>query len=81
VEKKSGESMSDTSLINGIVLDKEVVHSGMPKRIEKAKIALLDASLEIEKTEYDAKLNIETPDQIEAFLSKKKKCLKTWRKK
>jgi thermosome len=76
VEKKSGESMSDTSLINGIVLDKEVVHSGMPKRVEKAKIALLDASLEIEKTEYDAKLNIDTPDQIEAFLSQEETMLK-----
>jgi archaeal chaperonin len=68
VEKKTGESLKDTSLINGIVIDKEIVHSGMPKRIEKAKIALLDSSLEIEKTEYDAKLNIESPDQIEAFL-------------
>ena len=76
VEKKTGESLSDTSLINGIVLDKEVVHSGMPKRIEKAKIALLDASLEIEKTEFDAKLNIETPDQIEAFLNEEEAMLK-----
>jgi thermosome len=76
VEKKSGESLSDTSLINGIVLDKEVVHSGMPKRVEKAKIALLDASLEIEKTEYDAKLTIETPGQIEAFLSQEETMLK-----
>jgi thermosome len=76
VEKKTGESLGDTSLINGIVLDKEVVHSGMPKRIEKAKIALLDASLEIEKTEFDAKLNIETPDQIEAFLNEEEAMLK-----
>jgi thermosome len=76
VEKKTGESLSDTSLINGIVLDKEVVHSGMPKRMEKAKIALLDASLEIEKTEFDAKLNIETPDQIEAFLNEEEAMLK-----
>ena len=76
VEKKTGESLGDTSLINGIVLDKEVVHSGMPKRMEKAKIALLDASLEIEKTEFDAKLNIETPDQIEAFLNEEEAMLK-----
>jgi thermosome len=76
VEKKSGESLSETSLINGIVLDKEVVHSGMPKRMEKAKIALLDASLEIEKPEFDAKLNIETPDQIEAFLDQEEVMLK-----
>jgi chaperonin GroEL (HSP60 family) len=51
VEKKTGDSLKDTSLINGIVMDKEIVHSGMPKRIEKAKIALLDVSLENEKTE------------------------------
>ena len=76
VEKKTGESTSGTKLINGIVLDKEIVHSGMPKRIEKAKIALLDASMEIEKTEYDAKLNIESPDQIEAFLNQEESMLK-----
>jgi len=76
VEKKTGESLAATSLINGIVLDKEVVHSGMPKRMEKAKIALLDTSLENEKTEIDAKLNIETPDQIEAFLNEEEAMLK-----
>jgi thermosome len=76
VEKKTGESLGDTSLINGIVLDKEVTHSGMPKRIEKAKIALLDSSLEIEKTEFDAKINIESPDQIEAFLKQEEAMLK-----
>ncbi len=76
VEKKTGESLGDTSLIKGIVLDKEIVHSGMPKRVEKAKIALLDASLENEKTEYDAKINIETPDQIEAFLDQEEAMLK-----
>ena len=76
VEKKTGESLKETSLINGIVLDKEIVHSGMPKRVEKAKIALLDASLEIEKTEFDAKINIESPDQIEAFLKQEEAMLK-----
>ncbi len=76
VEKKTGESLSETSLINGIVLDKEIVHSGMPKRVEKAKIALLDASLEIEKTELDAKINIENPEQIEAFLKQEETMLK-----
>jgi thermosome len=76
VEKKTGESLKDTSLINGIVLDKEIAHSGMPKRVEKAKIALLDTSLEIEKTEFDAKINIETPDQIEAFLDQEEAMLK-----
>jgi archaeal chaperonin len=76
IEKKTGESLKDTSLINGIVVDKEIVHSGMPKRVEKAKIALLDSSLEIEKTEYDAKLNIETPQQIEAFLKQEENMLR-----
>lgn len=76
VEKKTGEALSDTKLINGIVLDKEIVHSGMPKRVEKAKIALVDSSLEVEKTEFDAKINIETPDQIEAFLEQEEAMLR-----
>ena len=76
VEKKTGESLKDTSLINGIVLDKEIVHSGMPKRLEKAKIALLDASLENEKPEMDAKITIESPEQIESFLKQEEIMLK-----
>jgi len=76
VEKKPGESLTDTNLIQGIVLDKEVVHSGMPKRVEKAKIALLDAALEIEKTEFDAKINIESPEQMEAFLKQEEGMLR-----
>ncbi|MEM3626545.1 MAG: thermosome subunit beta [Candidatus Bathyarchaeia archaeon] len=76
VEKKTGESLKDTQLIQGIVLDKEVVHSGMPKRVEKARIALLDAALEIEKTEFDAKINIESPEQMEAFLKQEEDMLR-----
>ncbi len=76
VEKKQGESIRDSMLINGIVLDKEVVHSGMPKRVENAKIAIIDASLEIEKTEFDAKINIESPEQMEAFLRQEEAMLK-----
>jgi thermosome len=76
VEKKPGESIRDTKLIQGIVLDKEVAHSGMPKRVEKAKIALLDCPLEIEKTEFDAKINIENPEQMEAFLRQEEEMLK-----
>lgn len=75
VEKKPGESVTDTKLINGIVLDKEVVHSGMPKRVENAKIALLDAALEIEKTEFDAKINIESPEQMDKFLKQEETML------
>ena len=70
VEKKSGKSVRDTKLIDGIVLDKGVVHSGMPKRVENAKIALLDTALEIQKTEFDARINIESPEQIDAFLKR-----------
>ncbi len=76
VEKKPGESIRDTKFIQGIVLDKEVAHSGMPKRVEKAKIALLDCPLEIEKTEFDAKINIESPEQMEAFLKQEEEMLK-----
>jgi thermosome len=76
VEKKPGESLRDTKLIQGIVLDKEVVHSGMPKRMEKAKIALLDTALEIEKTEFDAKINIESPEQMDAFLKQEEEMLR-----
>jgi len=76
VEKKPGESLTDTKLINGIVLDKEVIHSGMPKRVEKAKIALIDTALEIEKTEFDAKINIESPEQMDAFLKQEENMIK-----
>ncbi len=76
VEKKPGESVRETKLIQGIILDKEVAHSGMPKRVEKAKIALLDCPLEIEKTEFDAKINIESPEQMEAFLKQEEGMLR-----
>ena len=76
VEKKPGESLTDTALIKGIVIDKEIVHPGMPKRVEDAKIALVDAPLEVEKTEFDAKINIENPEQMKAFLDEEEKMLK-----
>ncbi|HEV2390565.1 MAG TPA: thermosome subunit beta [Nitrososphaerales archaeon] len=76
VEKKPGGSLQDTSLIKGIVLDKEVVHAGMPKRVEKAKIALVNAAFEIEKTEFDAKLNISDPSMMKKFLDEETKMLK-----
>ncbi len=76
VEKKPGGSLTDTVLIQGVVLDKEVVHPGMPRRLEKAKIALLNCPLEVEKTEFDAKLNIENPNQMKAFLDEEEKILK-----
>ncbi len=76
VEKKSGGSSADSQLIRGILIDKERVHSGMPKRVEKAKIALLNCALEIEKTETDAKINITDPEQLKAFLAEEEQMLR-----
>ncbi|TRO47534.1 thermosome subunit [Candidatus Bathyarchaeota archaeon] len=76
VEKKNGESLTDTVLINGIILDKEIVHSGMQKRVENAKIALIDSALEVKKTEIDAKINIETPEEINAFLEQEENMIR-----
>ncbi len=76
VEKKTGGSVSDSQIVNGIVLDKEVVSSGMPKKIEDAKIALLSAPLEIEKTEFEAKINISSPNQIKSFMEEENAILK-----
>ncbi|TLY11607.1 MAG: thermosome subunit, partial [Thaumarchaeota archaeon] len=77
VEKKAGGSIHDTTLIQGIVLDKEVVHTAMPKKIEEAKIALINSALEIEKTEFDAKINISSPDQMQKFLDEETRMLKS----
>jgi thermosome len=77
VEKKAGGSIASTQLIKGIVLDKEVVHAGMPKRIEAAKVALINSPLEIEKTEFDAKINISDPSQIKKFLDEENAMLKS----
>ena len=74
--KKVGKSLLDTQLIKGIIVDKEVVHPDMPKRIEKAKIALLDCALEIEKTEIDAEIRIKDPVQMKAFLDEESRMLK-----
>jgi len=76
IEKKAGGSIGETKLIEGIAIDKEVVHSGMPRMAENAKIALISGPLEIEKTEFDAKINIDRPDQIKAFLDEEQKILK-----
>jgi thermosome len=74
--KKEGKSLYDTELIRGIIVDKEGVHAGMPKRIEKAKIALLDSPLEIEKTEFSSEIRIRDPTQMQAFLDKETTMLK-----
>jgi thermosome len=76
LEKKEYGSILDSRLIEGVVLDKEIVHPDMPKLVRNPKIALLDAGLEIEKTEFDAKLNIESPEQMRAFMEQEEKMLK-----
>ncbi len=68
VEKRLGESLASTALIRGVIINKEVLHPAMPRRIEKAKIALLDKALDIEKTEFDSKLRIDSPEQMEEFI-------------
>ncbi len=74
--KKQGGSLRDTKLVYGVIIDKEVVHPGMPKRIENAKIALLNCPLEVEKTEIDAEIRIQDPSQMQAFLEEEERLLK-----
>ena len=76
VIKKKGESMGESELVRGIVVDKEVSHPQMPKSVKAAKIALLNAKLEIEKTEFDAKININSPDQMKRFLDEEETMLR-----
>jgi thermosome len=76
IVKKHGKSLDETELVKGMVLDKEIASSGMPKLVDGAKIALLNAKIEIEKTEFDAKINIESPDQMKLFLDEEERMLK-----
>ena len=75
VENKTGGSIAESSILQGIVLDKEVVHSGMPKKMSGAKIALINTALEVSKTETDAKINITNPQQMKSFLDEENKML------
>ncbi len=76
VQKKPGGSMGESSLIEGIIVDKEITHSEMPKRIENARILLLNSGLEIEKTEFDAKISIDRPEQMKMFLEEETRMIK-----
>src|SRR4030042_4772576 len=76
IVKKHGQGLDETELVKGMVLDKEIASSGMPKLIDGAKIALLNAKLEIEKTEFDAKINIESPEQMQLFLDEEERMIK-----
>ncbi len=76
IEKKEGGNTDDTALIKGILVDKEVVHTGMPKEVKDAKVALIDTALEIEKPETDTKIEITSPDQLTAFLKQEEDMLR-----
>jgi thermosome len=76
VEKKTGGGIAETAMIDGIVLDKEKVHPRMPRIVNNAKIALINEGLEIKKTEISAKIQIEDPTKIHAFLDEEEKQLK-----
>jgi len=77
IEKKVGGSVEDTKLIDGIVLEKEIVHPSMPKKVESARIALIDGAIEIKNTEIDAKIEITNPSQMQAFLEQEEQMLKS----
>jgi len=74
--KKEGKSLDESELVRGIIIDKEVVHPGMPRRVEDAKIALINCPLEIEKTEFDAEIRIRRPEAIKAFLDQETEMLR-----
>ncbi|MEM4496160.1 MAG: thermosome subunit beta [Archaeoglobaceae archaeon] len=76
LEKRQGGSVQDTMLVDGIVIDKEVVHPGMPKRVKNAKIAVLKAALEVKETEIDAEIRITDPDQIKLFVEQEERMVK-----
>ena len=76
VMKKHGRSLDESELVNGIVIDKEIAHSQMPKSIDDAKIALLDAKLEIDKPETSAEIRISKPEELELFLDEEQRMLR-----
>ena len=68
VEKRQGGSIRDSTLVDGIILDKERVHAGMPRVVTEGRIALINSAIEVKKTEVDAKIQITDPNQLAAFL-------------
>jgi chaperonin GroEL (HSP60 family) len=76
VEKKAGGSVADTQFINGVLIDKEIAHPGMPKSVGNAKIALLDVALEIEKPEMDARIQVTSPEQMQTFMQEEERMLR-----
>jgi thermosome len=76
-QKQEGMPVDRTELVKGLVLDKEIVHAGMPKRVDGAKIALIEAALEVTKTEFDAKISISDPSSMQGFLDEEERMLKS----
>ncbi|MFA4862034.1 thermosome subunit alpha [Methanoregula sp.] len=76
VEKKTGGSIEDSEIVEGVLIDKERVHPSMPKKVTGAKILLLNAAVEFKKTEVDAEINITSPDQLQAFLDEEERMVK-----
>ena len=77
VEKKQGGSIKDSTLVDGIILDKERVHSGMPRSVSGAKIALINSAIEVKKTEVDAKIQITDPSMLAQFLDEEENYLRS----
>ena len=80
VEKKTGGSIEDSEIVEGVLIDKERVHPTMPKKVTNAKILLLNAAVEFKKTEVDAEINITSPDQLQAFLDEEERMVKEHRR-
>jgi len=76
IVKSMGKGLLDSELVQGLIIDKEVVHPNMPKRVEDARIAVIDTALEIEKTEFDARIRLRDPRQIKAFLDEEERLLR-----
>ena len=76
IEKKPGGSITDSSLVWGLIIDKEAVHDDMPKLVNDARIGLLDSAMENEKTEFSAKIQIESPEEIQAYLDQEERTLR-----
>ncbi len=76
LEKKDGATIDDSKLVNGVIIDKERVHPGMPKKVEDAKIALLNSAIEVKETEVDAEIRITDPAQMQAFIEQEEQMIR-----
>lgn len=76
IEKKDGATIDDSQLVNGVIIDKEPVHPGMPKKVEDARIALLNSAIEVKETEVDAEIRITDPAQMQAFIEQEEQMIR-----